>query len=207
MHTVAGLIELGDHQAAVRYALDVSGETAGLAEAIRERIEGPEIAALLLTKTTVVAERDVQLVLSEDSRLADTGADTNVLLTIVGNLIENAIDAAITGPHSARVDVRLIGGCDRNVTIEVADSGPGVPKELTSQIFTDGFTTKSGDERRHRGIGLALAHRLATRAGGTITVDCSGATTFTAVLPAAQQPDHTGAAHSGEASGRIEVGT
>ncbi len=65
MHTVAGLIELGDHQAAVRYALEVSGETAGLAEAIRERIEAPEIAALLLAKTTVAAERDVQLVLSD----------------------------------------------------------------------------------------------------------------------------------------------
>jgi two-component system, CitB family, sensor kinase len=207
MHTVAGLIELGDEHAAVRYALDVSGETAGLADAIRERIEAPEIAALLLAKTTVAAERDVQLVLSEDSRLADIGMATAMLLTIVGNLIDNAIDAAIAGPPPARVDVRLIGECDRNVTIEVADSGPGVPKELASRIFNDGFTTKSGDERRHRGIGLALAHRLVTRAGGTITVDCSGATTFTVVLPATQQPDHSGAAQPDAGSGRLEVGT
>src|SRR5205823_11436652 len=47
MHTIAGLIEPGDDQAAVRYALEVSGESAGLAEAIRARIEPPEIAALL----------------------------------------------------------------------------------------------------------------------------------------------------------------
>ena len=207
MHTVAGLIELGDHQAAVRYALEVSGETAGLTEAIRERIEAPEIAALLLAKTTVAAERDVELVISEDTRLPDTGVDTTILLTIVGNLIDNAIDAAIEGPPPARVDLRLIGGCDRNVTIEVADSGPGVPKELASRIFSDGFTTKSGDERRHRGIGLALAHRLVTRAGGTITVDCSGPTTFIVVLPAAQQPDQMRANRSGEAPGPIEVGT
>jgi len=164
-------------------------------------------AALLLAKTTVAAERDVQLVLSEDSRLADTGLDTNTLLTILGNLIDNAIDAAAAGPRPARVDVRLLGGCDRNLTIEVADSGPGVPKELTSRVFTDGFTTKSGDERRHHGIGLALAHRLATRAGGTITVDCSGATTFTVVLPVAPQPDHTRTARSDEAPERTEVGT
>ena len=205
MHTVAGLIELGDQEAAVRYALEVSGDAAGLAEAIRERIEAPEIAALLLAKTTVAAERDVELVLSEDSRLAAAGVDTNVLLTIVGNLIDNAIDAAIAGSPPARVDVRLVGGCDRNFTIEVTDSGPGVPEELRSRIFSDGFTTKSGDKRRHNGIGLALAHRLVTRAGGIITIDCSGATTFTVVLPAA--PDHTGPAHSGDASGRIEVGT
>jgi two-component system CitB family sensor kinase len=207
MHTIAGLIELGDHQAAVRYALDVSGATAGLAEAIRERIEAPEIAALLLAKTTVAAERDVQLVLSDETRLANTSVDTTMLLTIVGNLIDNAIDAATAGRPPARVNIRLTGERDRDVTIEVTDSGPGVPEELTSRIFTDGFTTKSGDQRRHSGIGLALTHRLVTRAGGTITVDCSGPTTFTVILPAEQQPDPTRAAHSVDAPGHIEVGT
>jgi two-component system CitB family sensor kinase len=207
MHTVAGLIELGDHSAAVRYALEVSGETAGLAQAIRERIEAPEIAALLLAKITVAAERDVQLVLSDETRLADTDVDTNMLLTIVGNLIDNAIDAAVAGRPPARVDIRLIGGCDRDITIQVTDTGPGVPEELTTRIFTDGFTTKSDDERRHSGIGLALARRLVTRAGGTITVDCSGPTTFTVILPAEQQPDHARAPHSDAAPGHIEVGT
>jgi two-component system CitB family sensor kinase len=182
MHTVAGLIELGDQQAAIRYALEVSGETAGLAEAIRERIEAPEIAALLIAKTTVAAERDVELVLSEDSQLARTRIGTNMLLSIIGNLIDNAIDAAATGPGPARVTVRLVT-CAEKVTLEVSDTGPGVPEELGARIFSDGFTTKSDDERRHRGIGLALVHRLATRAGGTVTVDCSSATTFTVVLP------------------------
>jgi two-component system CitB family sensor kinase len=181
MHTVAGLIELGDQRAAVRYALDISGGTSGLAEALRERIEAPEIAALLLAKTTVAAERDVQLVLSEDSHLADTGKDTNRLLTIVGNLIDNAIDAAATGPAPARVTLRLTT-CDESVRIDVTDTGPGVPQELGAQIFTDGFTTKSPDGRRHRGIGLALVHRLVSSAGGTITFDCAGPTRFTVVL-------------------------
>ncbi len=207
MHTVAGLIELGDHQAAVRYALDVTGATGGLAEAIRERIEASEIAALLLAKTTVAAERNVELVLSEESRLPHTGVDTNMLLTIVGNLIDNAIDAAIAGPHPARVDVQLVARPDQTITIEVADSGPGVPKELTSRIFTDGFTTKSGDERRHRGIGLALTRRLVIRAGGTITIDCSGPTTFTVVLPAAPRAGCLQASTHSGAAGRIEVST
>ena len=77
--------------------------------------------------------------------------------------------------------------CDGNVMIEVADSGPGMPAELTSQIFTDGFTTKAAAAgRRHHGIGLAIVHRLVHRAGGTITVDCAGTTTFTVRLPTAQ---------------------
>jgi two-component system CitB family sensor kinase len=141
----------------------------------------------------VVLGSDVQLVLSEDSQLADAGEDTNRLLTIVGNLIDNAIDAAATGPAPASVRVRLTT-CEESMRIDVSDSGPGVPEELAAQIFTDGFSTKSPDGRRHRGIGLALVHRLVSRAGGTIAVDCSGATTFTVVLPAKT--------HSG-----VEVGT
>lgn len=186
MHTVAGLIELGDHAAAIRYALDVSGRSAGLAEAIRERIEPPEIAALLVAKTTVAAERGVQLVLSDDSHLSEAGVDTSMVLTIAGNLIDNAIDAAIAGPPPARVTVRLTASAG-TVVIEVADTGPGVPEELTSEIFTDGFTTKAATGGRHHGIGLALVHRLVHQAGGTLVVNCAGETTFTARLPTAQR--------------------
>ena len=182
MHTIAGLIELADYDAAASYALDVSGQTAGRAEAIRERVERPEIAALILAKMTVATERDVTLELSEDSRLAEPGVDTNVVLTVVGNLIDNAIDAAAAGPPPARVTVRL-AACEGLVVIAVTDSGRGVPDELAEQIFTDGFTTKDRNGRRHHGIGLALVHRLIHRAGGTITVDCSGPTTFTVILP------------------------
>jgi two-component system CitB family sensor kinase len=182
MHTVAGLIELGDYDAAVRYSLDVSSESAGRAEAIRERVETPELAALLMAKTTVAAERGVQLELSEDSRLTETAIGTNAMLSIIGNLIDNAIDAAAGGGAPAKVTVCLTT-CAENVRIEVSDTGSGVPKELTGRIFTDGFTTKPSDGGRHRGIGLALVHRLVRRAGGTITVDSSGPTTFTVVLP------------------------
>jgi two-component system CitB family sensor kinase len=186
MHTLAGLIELGDHDAAVRYAIDVSGASSGLAEAIRERIERPEIAAMLLAKTTIAAERGVELVVSEDSRLTDAGTDTNIVLTIVGNLIDNAIDAAAAGASVARVTVRMLAG-DSAVTISVSDSGAGIPESLTSRIFADGFTTKPIEAERHRGIGLALVHRLVRQAGGTIEVDCSGATTFTVLLPARER--------------------
>ena len=183
MHTVAGLIEIGDHDAAVRYALDVSSANAGRAEAISERVEPRELAALLMAKSTVAAERGVQLELSNDSRLTETTIDLSTMVSIIGNLIDNAIDAATEGAGSARVNVRLLTR-EQQVRIEVSDTGPGIPNELSTRIFTDGFSTKSPDGRRHRGIGLALVHRLVTRAGGTITVDCSGATTFKVMLPA-----------------------
>jgi two-component system CitB family sensor kinase len=185
MHTVAGLIELGDHDQAARYALDVSGAGSGLAEAIRERIERPELAAMLLAKTTIASERGVELILSEESRLADAGNDTGTLLTISGNLIDNAIDAAGAGPKPARVTVRLIA-TDGALTIQVTDTGSGVPEDLQQAIFTDGFTTKPDEGQRHRGLGLALVHRLVRQAGGTIAIEHTDATTFTVALPAVE---------------------
>ncbi|MGH2915172.1 MAG: ATP-binding protein [Solirubrobacteraceae bacterium] len=183
MHTVAGLIELGNHEQAARYALDVSGASSGLAEMIGERIEQPELAAMLLAKTTVAAERGVELVLSETSELGDTGAETAAVLTIVGNLIDNAVDAAAAGAAPARVEVTLRGGEDSPLTIQVRDSGDGVPAQLREAVFTDGFTTKPGSGSRSRGLGLALVHRLVHRAGGTISIDGDDRTTFTVVLP------------------------
>ena len=56
--------------------------------------------------------------------------------------------------------------CEEGIKIEVSDTGRGVPEELSARIFTDGFTTKAPDGRSHRGIGLALVHRLVSRAGG-----------------------------------------
>jgi len=184
MHTLAGLIELGDHEAAAHYALDVSKASGGLAESIRAQIERPEIAAMLLAKTTIATERGVTLTLTEDSWLPAAGLDVNSVLTIVGNLIDNAIDAAASGSRPGAVTVRLMS--DDAVRIEVGDSGEGVPPGVASQIFSDGFSTKATEPDRQRGIGLALVHRLVRRSGGTVTLEPGnghGATVFVVVLP------------------------
>ena len=189
MHTVAGLIELGDRDGAVRYAMDVSDASGGLAEVIREQIERPELAATLLAKTTIAAERNVALSLTRDSRLADTGTDSAALVTIVGNLIDNAIDAAASGPEPAWVTVRLLADAD-HLSIEVADSGPGVPAELRQSVFDDGFTTKPDRGDRHRGLGLALVRRLVHQQSGRIWIDAGNPAVFHVVLPIRRAHKH-----------------
>lgn len=69
----------------------------------RERIEAPAIAALLLAKNTVATELGVHLELSEHSHLANTDIDTKTMLSVVGNLVDNAIDSAALGPVPANV--------------------------------------------------------------------------------------------------------
>jgi two-component system, CitB family, sensor kinase len=184
MQTLAGLIELGDHDEAVTYALDVSRASGGIAESIRARIEPPEIAAMLLAKTTIATERGVTLTLTDDSQLLGAGIDNNTILTIIGNLIDNAIDAAAAGPAAPKVSVHVD---DREeLVLEVADTGFGIPKTLAAEIFNDGFSTKEPAPGRQRGLGLALVHRLVRRFGGTITFSAAGdrdGTVFTVVLP------------------------
>ncbi|HLI61701.1 MAG TPA: sensor histidine kinase [Solirubrobacteraceae bacterium] len=185
MHTLAGLIELGDHEAAARYALDVSRAGEGLAERIRSQIEPSEIAAMLLAKVTIAGERRVALTLTDDSQLTSTGVDTGAVLTILGNLIDNAIDAAADGPTPAEVTVRVTSG--DAVRIEVSDTGCGIPNEVVDEIFTDGFTTKPTRPDRPRGLGLALVHRLVRSSGGRIAVERPGRTTFSVELPLAAE--------------------
>jgi two-component system CitB family sensor kinase len=190
MHTVAGLIELGDPAQAVAFIAETEAAQAGEAESIRERIGSPLVAALVLAKHTVAAERGVRLDLSADSWLSGPshpGADqdqSRVLVTVLGNLLDNAIDAAAAGGSLRRVALSLFDD-DRGVTISVRDSGHGIPVESLESIFQDGYTTKEPRGQLRRGLGLALVHRVVSQAGGTVDVRTGPGATFTVRLPAA----------------------
>jgi len=180
MHTVAGLIELGEHEDALAFLTDVQTDQAAFSDAVRERISATPIVGLLLGKAAAASERGVDLRLSEDSWLGDTPEKVHAMTTIVGNLIDNALDAV--SPHGGRIEV-VICEDEQEILIEVADNGPGVPEELREQIFLDGFTTKPAHDGIRRGIGLALVHRLVQRLGGSIEVAGAPGARFVIRLP------------------------
>jgi two-component system CitB family sensor kinase len=182
MHAVAGLIELGDPSEALALIAQSQANTAGRNEAVGERIGSPLIAALVVAKMTVAAERGVELALSEDSWLDERPAHPQSLLTIVGNLLDNAIDAAAGGATPSHVRLH-IGQDDAGTAIEVIDSGPGVPVELAGTVFYDGYSTKPATGTVRRGLGLALVHRVIARLGGTIDVGIPPGGSFRVWLP------------------------
>ncbi|WLW51721.1 sensor histidine kinase [Streptomyces sp. YU58] len=183
MHTLLGLLELDMYDDAVEFVGEVVGDHRATAEQVTEKIEDPLIAALLVGKATVAAERGVALWVSDRTRLPDRLVDPGGLVTILGNLVDNALDAAAGTPH-ARVEVELRTEGSTAV-LRVRDTGPGIPVEHRELIFTEGWSTKKPPAHRERGIGLSLVRRLAERQGGSATVGEAGGggAEFTIVLP------------------------
>ncbi|MFH8289852.1 ATP-binding protein [Streptomyces sp. NPDC018059] len=185
MHTLLGLLELEMYEEAAEYVGEVAGAHRVTAEQITEKIHDPLLAALLVGKATVAAERGVALSVPRDTSLPDRLVDPGGLVTIVGNLVDNALDAA-AGTHHARVEV-AVRPEGRSVVLRVRDTGPGVPAGQRETIFTEGWTTKEPPAHGKRGIGLALVRRLAERQGGSARAGEApeGGAEFTVVLPEA----------------------
>ncbi|MEV0636466.1 sensor histidine kinase [Streptomyces sp. NPDC050619] len=183
MHTLLGLLELEMFDDAVEFVGEVVGDHRATAEQVTEKIQDPLIAALLVGKATVAAERGVALWVSDRTRLPDRLVDPSGLVTILGNLVDNALDAVAGTPH-ARVEVELRTE-GRTAVLRVRDTGPGIPVEHRELVFTEGWSTKKPPAHRERGIGLSLVRRLAERQGGSATVGEAGGggAEFTVVLP------------------------
>ena len=187
LHTLVGLVELGHYAEAVEFVTGLSAARGELTDQLVEAIGEPKLAALILAKVSLAAERDVDLRLLPDSRVALHITAITQVLTVVGNLIDNAIDAAalaapISGTSGGEVELTLVAA-ESDLLIRVRDSGPGVPHDMRDQIFTDGVTTKSSVTGARRGLGLALVRQIVEGMGGMVSVGQDGGAVFTAVLP------------------------
>ena len=191
MHALAGLLELGRVDEAASYLAEVSATTVGAAESLRDQLGDGTVVALLLAKMTIAAERGVELSVEADEEVGtveDAAVKTRVLVSIIGNLVDNGIDAAASGtdPHP-RVRVAFRRPTPSELEITIADNGPGVVD--LDRVFVDGYTTKPPRDGAPRGLGLALVHRLVIRNGGRITTRNDRGAVFVVTLPARHDAD------------------
>ena len=193
MHTVAGLLELGESDEALCYLTDLRGTQAEFAESVRSRIASPLLVGLILGKAAVASERGIELELTEESWLGEAPDKVQALTTILGNLIDNAFEALgepVAGP--GRVVLAVVQDED-GVMVRVSDNGPGIPRGAADSVFADGFTTKPANSSLRRGLGLALVHRLVQRLGGEISVSEGAGAVFTVQLPRVRRGAPVGA--------------
>ncbi|MEU4795807.1 sensor histidine kinase [Streptomyces sp. NPDC023327] len=169
LHTVVSLIELGRAEEAVDFATAELELAQALTDQVVAAVSEPVLAALLLGKAAQANEHGVELVVSADSSIDDgmlpASLSSRDLVTVLGNLIDNAVDAA-QGSPAARVTVTARAD-GTGLLLRVADTGPGVDPGLREAVFERGWSTKAATGR---GLGLALVHQTVTRNGGTLTL-------------------------------------
>lgn len=181
LHTIVSLIELGHTDRALAFATDELGQAQGLTDQVVESVTGePAVTALLLGKSAQARERGIDLQIEHGSAWPEEIAPTADLVTIVGNLVDNALDAVseIDGDRVVRLRADVE---DDEAVLTVTDSGPGLRGDV-EQAFRRGYSTKRSGQAGRRGVGLALVAQSVERLGGTVHVEESP-TTFVVRLP------------------------
>lgn len=178
LHTVVTMVELGRPAEAVSFATAELELSQALIDRLLSAVEDPALAALLLGKINQAAERGVALTVTADTALDSTAPlSAHEAVTLVGNLVDNAIDAAArSADRTVTVTVRQE---DTHLLVRVADSGPGMSPAAFARAAERGYTTKSD----HAGLGLALVHRLIDRYDGTITTTAAPHSAVTVRIP------------------------
>lgn len=181
LHTIGGLIELGESDAALAMVRR-EGDGGAIGGTLESGIRDLELAALVLAKRARARELGVRLTVDASRLAAPFAADGADLVTIVGNLVDNALDAAGMQGR-VRVTLSSRAGADAVGRIVVEDDGPGVPVAERGAIFELGHSSKG--EGRARGYGLTLVRRVVARLGGDVRVEDSelGGARLTVTLP------------------------
>ena len=182
MHTAVALLELGRTDEAIGILTETSRQSQELVDQVAARRQGdPTVGALLLGKAAQARERGVEWTAEIDPAAPRSTLTPVDAVSVVGNLIDNALDAAAAGTAPREVRVVFAPAPGGALEISVSDSGPGVPPELRERIFAHGFSTKpAGAEGR--GVGLALVRSIVEAAGGAVDL-AENPTTFQVILP------------------------
>ena len=171
LHTVVSLVEMGRTEE----ALDFATEELEVAQLLTDRVVGsvtdPVVSALLLGKSAQAAERGIRLRIDDDTDVTDLPVEQRDAVTILGNLLDNALDA-VSETNDRVVVVALTGSADA-MHLRVSDSGAGLPPGLAEQVFERGWSTKSADGPVGRGLGLALVVQAVRKYDGRIEVGTS----------------------------------
>jgi two-component system CitB family sensor kinase len=195
LHTLVGLVELGRYDEAIQFVTEVSAARADLTDRLQASIADAKLVAMILAKVSLADERDVPLRVMDDCHVGAPLNHVSEVLTVVGNLIDNAIDAAAQASGPRWVELTIVA-VEHDLLIRVRDSGRGVPHDMRETIFMDGVTTKSSATGARRGLGLALVRQVVERLGGMISVGHDAGAVFTAVLPGCVGGSPTSAAAS-----------
>lgn len=184
LQVISGLLQMGKAGDALDYIGNISAVHAKAIGPIMQRIHNPAVAALLLGKLDNTRELDIHLTLLSNSDLPEHSQylSTSDLVAVVGNLLENAIEAinAQVTENSRSIDLQITEDA-RGLVLIVSDTGIGILPWQLNHIYESSFSTKAAEGR---GIGMSLIHDIVEHRGGSIEVDSEpgAGTTFTLIF-------------------------
>ncbi len=169
LHVILGLLQIGAPDKAQQYIMDTTRTHQEAVTRIMNQIHEPSVAALLVGKTSRANELGIRLTLDQDSVLREESPwlPPNAYVTVLGNLIENAIEGlnqSLRGTKQITVSIRED---ESGLLLCVEDTGPGIPADLRRRLFQRGATSKG----EGRGTGLSLVQEVVTTYHGTIRVE------------------------------------
>lgn len=168
LHVILGLLQIGDTRQAIKFITNTADEVESGYQMIVRQIQDSSVAALILGKQSHARELDIHFILRRDSFLPAVNPylTTRELITIVGNLIENAFEA-VNGTDTIR-QAELFICCSRHgITISVDDTGCGMNEEQIQKIYCGQYTTKG----EGHGIGLGLIQEIVRKHHGFLEIE------------------------------------
>ena len=169
LHVILGLLQIGEPEKAQQYIMDTTQTQQVAVSRIMNQIHQPSVAALLVGKTSRANELGIRLRLDRESSLSEESPwlPPDAYVTVLGNLIENAIEVLNQSRSSAKEISVSIRESEESLLLCVEDTGPGIPAALRRTLFQRGISTKG----RERGTGLALVQEVVEAYHGDIRVE------------------------------------
>lgn len=191
LYVISGLLQLGLHKEAIEMVQRETELNNNQNRILFDQIKDLRVQAILLGKIGKASEKKVQFTIDENTSLSQLPEhiELSQLITILGNLIDNAIEGAMSQPEPELVFFTLDVGHD--IVFEIADNGIGIPEQNLGRIFEQGFSTKGSKER---GYGLANVKEIVENLNGDIEVHNgeNGGAIFSVYIPKTKVQKQTG---------------
>jgi sensor histidine kinase regulating citrate/malate metabolism len=183
LHSIVGLIQIGAYDEVLDFIADETKEHRELIRFLTENLPDKTLSSMIIGKYMHASEQKVDFKIDPESRMIDlpNGLDRHTLNTVLGNILDNAIEAARAGDDPAWVTL-FMSDFGHDLIFEIEDSGCGIDETLVQKIFEKGVSSKTGTQR---GYGLYLAKKAIDTLGGTIDGGRgdAGGTRFEVIIP------------------------
>lgn len=179
LHTISGLIQLEEYDEALQFISNVAKNRNNISSILTKKIKDPSLSAILFSKYNKAEESRIKFNIDESSNISKLPKfmDSEDIVSIVGNLIENSLDA-VDNDGSGEVYIKIVQYSEF-IEIKISDNGPGIKEEYMDKIYEQGFTTKEGQ----RGHGMYIVKQIIDRANGKIELKVNNGVNWNIIIP------------------------